>query len=163
MSAEHCKLAESLVSEINEPSSIKEAWHNEYGKQWMIAIDSEFESLIEANTWELVPLPKNKNIVGCKWIFKVKCKANNSIDRFKARLVLQGYSQKYSIDFDEVFSPVARFATIRTVLALSTLLDLDVHQLDVKTAFLNGLLDDEIYMKQPEGYINKNIQIMLVS
>ena len=90
VSAEHCKLAESLVSEINEPSSIKEAWHNKYGKQWMIATDSEFESLIEANTWELVPLPKNKNIVGCKWIFKVKRKADNSIDRFKARLVAQG-------------------------------------------------------------------------
>ena len=155
MSAEHCKLAESLISEINEPSSIEEAWQNQYGKQWMAATDSEFESLIEANTWELVPLPKNKNIVGCKWIFKVKRKADNSIDRFKARLVAQGYSQKYGIDFDEVFSPVARFATIRTVLALSTLLDLDVHQLDVKTAFLNGSLDDEIYMQQPDGYINK--------
>ena len=78
MSAEHCKLAESLVSEINEPSSIEEAWQNEYGKQWMAATDSEFEPHIEANTWEVVPLPKNKNIVGCKWIFKVKRKADNS-------------------------------------------------------------------------------------
>ena len=72
----------------------------------------------------------------------MKRKADNSIHRFKVCLVAQGYSQKYGIDFDEVFSPVARFATIRTVLALTTLLDLDVHQLDVKTVFLNGLLDD---------------------
>ena len=152
---EHCKLADSLVSEINEPTSIKEAWKNEYGLQWKEATDSEIESLNAAQTWDLVPLPEKKNVVGCKWIFKVKRKADNSIDRFKARLVAQGYSQKQGIDFDEVFSPVARFSTIRIVLALSTLLDLDLHQLDVKTAFLNGSLSDEIYMQQPEGYISK--------
>ena len=152
---EHCKLAESLTSEVSEPNNIKQAWQNEHGKQWHDATDSEFESLVEAKTWDLVPLPKNKNVVGSKWIFKVKRKGDNSIDRFKARLVAQGYSQEHGIDFDEVFSPVARFTTIRTVLALSTLLDLELHQLDVKTAFLNGTMEDEIYMRQPEGYVSE--------
>ncbi len=85
----------------------------------------------------------------------MKRKGDNSIDRFKARLVAQGYSQEHGIDFDEVFSPVARFTTIRTVLALSTLLDLELHQLDVKTAFLNGTMEDEIYMRQPESFISE--------
>ena len=93
--------------------------------------------------------------MGCKWIFKVKRKADNTIDRFKARLVAQGYTQEQGVDFNEVFAPVARFITIRTVLPLTTLLDLELHQLDVKIAFLIGTLSEEIYMAQPEGYASK--------
>ena len=145
------KLAKSLVCEDNEPSNVKEAWQNEYEKRWESATDSEFESLIEAHIWIFVQLPKNKNIDVCKWIRK----ADNSIDRFKERLVTQVYNQKHVIDFDELFSPIAHFTTIRFVLALSTLLGLDLHLLDVKTAFLNGSLDGENYMQEPEGYINK--------
>ena len=151
----HCKLAESLTSEVNEPDNIYQAWHSEHSKQWHEATDSEFTSLIDTHTRDLVPLPYNKNIVGCKWIFKVKRKADNTIDRFKARLVAQGSSQEEGVDFYEVFSLVARFTTLRTVLALTTLLDLELHQLDVKTAFLNGTLEEEIYTRQPEGYIDE--------
>ena len=82
--------------------------------------------------------PNNKNIIGCKWVFKIKRNVDGEVDRFKARLVAQGYSQEAGVDFNEVFAPVARYNYIRSVLAISNQLNLDVHQMDVKSAFLNG-------------------------
>ena len=123
--SQHCKFAESLASEVSEPDNIQQAWLGEHGRQWRAATGSGFKPLVDTNTWDLVPLPDNKNVVGCRWIFKVKRKADNTIDRFKARLVAQGYTQGQGVDFNEVFAAVACFATIRTVLALSTLLDLE--------------------------------------
>ena len=105
-------------------------------------------------TWELVPPPKDKNIVSSRWVLKVKRDENGAVDRFKARLVAQGYSQMKGIDYDEVFSPVARYASVRSLLALANAHDLEIHQMDVKTAFLNGSLDCEIYMSQPEGFVD---------
>ncbi len=106
-------------------------------------------------TWELVDLPDGANLVGCRWVFKTKRKADGTVDRYKARLVAQGYSQEEGVDFDEVFAPVAKYKSIRTVLAIANQLNLDVHQMDVKSAFLNGELSEDIYMKQPEGFVNK--------
>ena len=123
-------------------------------KQWSKATKEEIDSLSKNETWELVDLPSGKNIVGSKWIFKHKRDANGNINRFKARLVAQGYSQEYGLDYDEVFAPVAKYNSIRTILAIANELDLEVHQMDVKTAFLNGDLDCEIYMNQPEGFID---------
>ena len=111
---------------------------------------------MQNKTWRLVDLPKGKNVVGCKWVFKVKRNADGDLSRYKARLVAQGYSQEAGQEYEEVFAPVARYSSIRSVLAIANQLDLEVHQMDVKTAFLNGDLENEIYMEQPEGYVGKS-------
>ena len=114
----------------------------------------EIESLHKNETWELVKLPKEQRVVGCKWIFKMKEGTPGVEDvRFKARLVAKGYTQKQGIDFNEVFSPIVRHTSIRVLLALVALHDLELEQLDVKTAFLHGELEEQIYMQQPEGFI----------
>ena len=154
-SCSQCNFVESLVNDPSEPSSIKAAWSSEYSTQWKAATDDEFQSLSQMKTWKLVDKPEGANVVGSRWVFKVKRKSDNSIDRFKARLVAQGYSQKEGVDFDEVFAPVARMTTIRSIISLVASLDLEAHQMDFKTAFLNGDLDHKIYMKQPPGYENE--------
>ena len=146
--------AEILAHDIDEPRNIYDAWNGEYSSEWKASTDEEFASLIKNKTWDLVPLPSGKNVVGSKWVFKVKRNADGSVDRFKSRLVAQGYSQTEGIDYQEVFSPVIRYSSIRALLAMANKNDLEIHQMDVKTAFLQGNLDSEIYMKQPEGYVN---------
>ena len=103
---------------INEPANIQEAFNSEYSKEWQEATDSEYKSLLENETWELVDLPENRKAIGCKWVFKVKYDKNGQIERFKGRLVAKGYSQQYNVDYREAFSPVVRFSSIRTLLAL---------------------------------------------
>ena len=99
-----------------------------------------------------MPLPVGRRAIGCKWVFKIKRRADGSIDRYKARLVAKGYSQLYGIDFTETFAPVVRFSSLRAILAIAAAADYEIHQMDVKTAFLNGDLDEDIYMEQPEGH-----------
>jgi hypothetical protein len=109
--------------------------------------------LSKNKTWELTELPKGKKPIGCKWVFKKKeAVSEKEGERFKARLVAKGYSQRHGIDYDEVFSPVVRHTSIRAVLALVAHQDLELEQLDVKTAFLHGNLEEEIFMVQPEGF-----------
>ena len=110
--------------------------------------------IIANGTWDLVDLPENKKLVGSKWVFKIKHDSNGQVDRFKARLVAQGFSQKHGIDYNDVFAPVARYTSIRSIIAIANQLDLEVHQMDVKSAFLNGKLNEEIYKHQPEGFVN---------
>jgi hypothetical protein len=141
--------------ESAEPRNIMEAWDGKDGSLWKKATDDEYASLQEKGTFKLVPLPEGRKKIGCKWVFKIKRKADGSVDRHKARLVVQGFSQQFGVDYDEVYAPVARGNAIRTVLAIANHLDWDIHQMDVKTAFLNGDLDSEIYMKQPPGYVSK--------
>ena len=113
------------------------------------------ESLHVNEVWDLVELPKDKKTVGSKWVFKTKRSANGTVERHKARLVAQGYSQRYGQDYDETFSPVVRFESLRTVIALAVQNGLKLCQMDVTTTFLNGELKEEVYMKQPEGYAIK--------
>ena len=87
--------------------------------------------------------------MGCKWVFRTKCDASGNVVRYKARLVAKGYSQVAGVDFNETFAPVAKFSTIRCILALGAIMDLEMYQMDVKTAFLNGDLEEDIYMDQP--------------
>jgi hypothetical protein len=101
-----------------------------------------------------VPLPEGRRALGCHWVFDVKYHSDGTVDRFKARLVVQGNTQLYGIDYQEVFAPVARYESMRLLLALSTVLDLHLHQMDVSTAFLNGVLRESIYMRQPMGFHN---------
>ena len=147
--AEHCVYS---VQEIAEPETIDEALSGPHADEWKCATDMEYQSLIENDTWDLVELPEGRSAVGCKWVFKVKCNGKGKVERFKSRLVAKGYSQTQGIDFEETFAPVVRFSSIRSLLAFAVQKDMIVHQMDVVTAFLNGELDDEIYMQQPEGY-----------
>jgi hypothetical protein len=121
---------------------------------WRKAMDAEIESIKENNTWELTTLPPGYKSIGVKWIYKTKYNERGDIDKHKARLVAKGYTQKHGIDFNEVFAPVARWETIRTVLALAAHNDWKVFQLDVKSAFLHGELTEDIYVAQPLGYDN---------
>jgi ATP-binding cassette subfamily B (MDR/TAP) protein 1 len=115
-------------------------------------MQEEMQSLHENLTYKLVALPKGKRALKNKWVYKLKTEENNSRPRYKARLVVKGFSQKKGIDFEEIFSPVVKMSSIRVVLGLAASLNLEVEQLDVKTAFLHGDLEEEIYMEQPEGF-----------
>ncbi|GMF21325.1 unnamed protein product [Phytophthora fragariaefolia] len=138
------------------PRSLKEARRGPHAKQWEEALLVEYRALVKNGTWELVPLPKGRTVLGCHWAFDVKYNPDGTIDRFKARLVVRGNTQIYGIDYDEIFSPVARYESLRLFLALATIQDLYVHQMDVSTAFLNGTLFEDIYMQQPHGFRHGN-------
>ncbi|GJY51077.1 retrovirus-related pol polyprotein from transposon TNT 1-94 [Tanacetum coccineum] len=137
----------------NEPTSYREAVTSSEGQQWREAIKSEIESILQNHTWELVDLPPGCKPLGYKWIFKKKMKADGTIDKYKARLVIKGFRQREGLDYFDTYSPVTRITSIRMILAIAALRNLEVHQMDVKTAFLNGDLEEEIYMNQPEGFI----------
>ena len=136
-----------------EPQSINEALKGKESRQWKEAADLEYQSLMENQTWELVDRPNGRKPIGCRWVFKTKCGSDGKVERYKARLVAKGYTQKYGEDYDETFSPVVRYSSIRTILAFAVQNGMLVHQMDVVTAFLNGILEEEIYMDQPPGYV----------
>ena len=136
-----------------EPLTVKDAFASRDREKWQSAMKKEMESLKDNNVWELVELPKDRKAVGSKWAYKVKTDADGSIERYKARLVAQGFSQKYRTDYDETFCPVVRLESFRTIIALTVQHGLKLHQVDVTTAFLNGELEEEVYMRQPEGFI----------
>lgn len=116
------------------------------------ALQSEYDSLMSNETWTLVDRPKNRKIVRCKWVFKIKKNENGVNVRYKARLVAKGFTQTYGIDYDETFAPVARLSTVRILLAFAAQWNISMDQMDVETAFLNGDLNEEIFMEQPEGF-----------
>ena len=125
---------------------------NEHKYHWLEAMEVEMNSLHENNTFELVKLPKGKKALKNKWVYRLKSEENNSQPRYKARLVVKGFAQNQGIDFDEIFSPVVKMSSIRVVLGMAATMDLEVEQLDVKTTFLHGDLEEEIYMEQPKGF-----------
>ena len=136
-----------------EPQTYKEAVKSAESSLWKEAIKSEIDSILQNHTWELVDLPPGNKPLGSKWVFKRKMKPDGTIDKYKARLVIKGYRQKEGEDYFDTYSPVSRINSIRLILAIAALRNLEVHQMDVKTAFLNGDLEEEIYMEQPEGCV----------
>ena len=144
-----------------EPKTVKEARSGENQLQWIEAMQNEINSLKEHQVWDLVELPPGRKAIGSKWIFKCKTDAEGNVERYKARLVAQGFNQKYGIDYEETFSPVVRFESVRTILALAANLGFKLHQMDIKTAFLNGELEEEIFMRQPEGFIEAGKEDMV--
>ena len=134
-----------------EPSSYKEAMESDDRDNWQVAIDDEFASLQKMKVWEVVPRPKNRTVVGCKWVFRKKLHADSTVSRYKARLVAKGYTQVPGMDFSDTHAPVTRLETIRFLLSLAVQKDWEIRQIDVKTAYLYGDLDEEIFMEAPEG------------
>ena len=138
----------------DDPLTYKQAMSSNDAPYWKEAINNEIESIMSNHTWELVDLPQGCKALGNKWIFKKKLKPDGSIDKYKARLVVQGFRQKEDLDYFDTYSPVTRITSIRMLIAIASVHDLEIHQMDVKTAFLNGELEEEIYMKQPEGFLS---------
>ncbi|UYV69497.1 hypothetical protein LAZ67_6003814 [Cordylochernes scorpioides] len=125
-------------------------------EKWLQAMNEELNSLEKNNVWELTPLPKDKKIIGCKWTYKQKLNSKGEIERYKARLVAKGFNQKFGRDYEETFAPIVKHSTIRAFLAASVYKGMQVIHLDVKTAFLHGDLDKELYMELPEGLHTKH-------
>lgn len=121
---------------------------------WRAAMEDEYSALLANRTWDLVPRPSGANIVTGKWLFKHKFQADGSLDRYKARWVLRGFTQRPGIDFDETFSPIVKPTTVHTVLSLAVSRDWPIHQLDVKNAFLHGTLQETVYCTQPPGFVD---------
>ena len=129
--------------------------------QWVQAMKSELESMYSNQVWDLVKAPNGIKPVGCKWVYKRKKGIDGKVETFKSRLVAKGYTQKEGIDYDETFSPVAMLKSIKILLFIAAHYDYEIWQMDVKTAFLNGNLEEELYMMQLEGFIAKNQEHMV--
>lgn len=144
-----------LASEASFPNNWNEAVNSSESESWLQAAKSEYKSLMDNKTWSLVKLPNGKRSIGTKWVFTRKLDDNGKTGRFKARLVAKGYSQVPGIDYVDTFAPVAKFSTFRTLLTVSASLDMEMVQMDVSTAFLNGNIDEELFIDQPEGFVEK--------
>ena len=145
-------LAVSSLCDEEEPLSFDEAQNLE---NWLATMQSIYDVIMKDGRWDLCDLPIGKKAIGCKWVFKLKQKPDGSADRYKARLVAKGYAQEKGIDFDDTFAPTCRMTTIRSICALAAHNGWNVHQLDIKNAFLNGDLHEEVYVVQPRGFVQK--------
>ena len=147
------------LSAIAEPTTYEEAIESEDAHHWKNAMNDEHASLLENNTWELTTLPPNQNIIPTRWLYRIKYNSDGTINRYKARLVAKGFAQIYGMDYDETYAPVFKFTSLRTILTIGAIFNLEIHQMDVKTAFLNGDIDTEIYIEPPQGYRQKPDQV----
>jgi transposase InsO family protein len=132
-----------------EPTTFEEAVQK---GQWKEAMTEEHQSIMKNDVWEIVPRPKEKSVVTSKWVYKIKHAADGSMDKYKARFVARGLSQKKEEDYDETFAPVARYTSIRAIISLVASMGWNLHHMDVKTAFLNGAIEEEVYIEQPQGF-----------
>jgi hypothetical protein len=143
----------AVAGSFHEPNTYKQAMKSPDAVLWRKAAEEEINSLLANGTWELVPLPEGKKAIGSRWVFKVKKNADGSIERYKARLVAKGFSQRPGLDYNEVYAPTFRMASIRTIIALAAKHDYHLHSIDITSAFPNGDLEEEIYMEQPHGFV----------
>jgi hypothetical protein len=132
-----------------EPTYFEEAIQR---KEWADAMIEEYQSIMKNEVWEIVPRPKSKDVVSSKWLFKISHPTDGSIEKYKERFVAHGFSQKEGIDYEETIAPVARYTSIRTIIALTAKMKWKLHQMDVKTTFLNGVIEEEVYIEQPQGF-----------
>jgi hypothetical protein len=130
------------------PSSVRTALADPHGRR---AMEEEYAALLANHTCDLVPCPPGTNVVTDKWLFCHKLTSEGSLDRYKARWVLRGFTQRPGVDYDETFSPVVKFTTVRTILSW----DWAIHQLDIKNAFLHGTLTETVYCSQPTGFVDE--------
>lgn len=145
-------MAMSMMAINDEPRTYQEAIDSSESQNWKNAMESEYDSLIRNHTWILVQKPENQRVIDNKWVFKVKKNPDDTIDRYKARLVCRGFNQEYGIDYMETFAPVVRFDSLRAILAIVAEKRMHMLQFDVKTAFLNGELEENVFMRQPVGF-----------
>ena len=145
------------VSKNHDPITFVEGSGN---PDWDAAMDEEYCSLIANDNWDLVPLPKERKLFRCKWVYRTKYASDGSVERLKERLFAKGFSQVEGIDYNETFDPVAKVNFICLVFSLAALHNWEVHQMDVKSAFLHGDLEEEIYMEQPPGYVQDNSSLV---
>jgi hypothetical protein len=153
--ADDCLLSHTALTTTTptaDPTTYAAAISSPNAAHWHAAMLDELRSLQEHGTWRLAELPAGRRSIGCKWVYKTKRDESGAVTRYKARLVAQGFSQREGIDFGATFAPVVRLDTLRIILALACHLDLHLYQLDIKTAYLNGDLDEDIYMRQPPGF-----------
>ena len=113
----------------------------------------EYKSIMKNDVWKVVPRPKGKSVVTSRWLYKIKHVADGSVEKYRARFVARGFTQKEGIDYDETFALVARYTTIRIIISLVAVFGWKLHQMDIKTAFLNGKIEEEVYIEQPEGFV----------
>jgi hypothetical protein len=132
-----------------EPTSFEEAIQK---KEWVDSMIEEYQSIINNDVWEIIPKLKSKDVVSSKWIFKIKHAVDGSIENYKARFVACGFSQKEGIDNEETFAPASRYTSNRTIIALAAKMKWKLHQMEVKTTFLNGVIREEVYIEQPQGF-----------
>jgi hypothetical protein len=150
---EEIQVAKAYLVLAEEPINLQAALASKEALKWTAAVNEELESLKENHTWDVVDKPTGKNVVGCKWVFKVKSPQQEGGEcRYKARLVAKGYSQKHGIDYHETFAPVIKYQSLRMLMSIATQRQMHIHQMDVRTAFLYGELEEDIYMELPEGY-----------
>ena len=143
-----------LVDNTDDPETYEEAMMSPDSNKWQEAMKSEIGSMYENQVWTLVDLPDGRKAVENKWIFKKKTDADGNVTVYKARLVAKGFRQIQGVDYDETFSPVAKLKSVRIMLAIAAYYDYEIWQMDVKTAFLNGDIDEELYMMQPKGFVD---------
>ena len=151
LSPEFMCFLSTLVSQ-KDPKGFKEAVKN---PGWCDAMDAELRALEENETWEEAELPPDKKAINCHWLYKTKLKSDGSVDRKKARLVVQGNRQRKGVDYEETFAPVAKMVTVRSLLAIAAMNGWNIAQMDVSNAFLHGDLLEEVYMQFPMGYVGK--------
>jgi hypothetical protein len=147
------------VGPKDDPNMFSQAMSGDNSTLWFDAMKEEMESMAKNQVWDLVDLSKGVVAIGCKWVYKTKGDAFGNVERYKARLVAKGFTQKEGIDYHETFSPVSKKDSFRIIMALVAHFDLELHQIDVKTTFLNGDLEEEVYMKQPEGFDNDSKRV----
>ncbi len=139
---------------------MEEALKGEDVKKWEIAMQEEYDYLVVNDTWSLVPFPKGRKPISCKWVFKIKHGVDGEVEHYKATLVARGFTQTFGVDYNEIFSHVTKFVSIRRILALMAIENMEIHQMDIKTAFINGDLEKKIYMEQPKGFTHEGEHVV---
>lgn len=139
---------------MNKLMKVEPATHEKANKhkEWKNAMLEEYQSVMKNDVWEIVPRLKDKLVVTSKWVYKIKHVVDGSIDKYKARFVTRGFSQKEGIDFEENFAPIAKYTTIRYLISIAETMGRNILKMDVKIVVLNGTIDAEVYMEQPQGF-----------
>lgn len=149
----------AMLSIVDEPETFEEAMNSNERNEWKDAMNEEYDSLIRNETWRLVDRAEAHRVIDNKWVYKVKYNTDGTIERYKARLVVRGFTQEFGVDYNETFSPVMRFTSVRAILATAAAKEMTLKQFDVKTAFLYGELSEDVYMRQPVGYENDDNKV----